>query len=159
MPRRNPTYYSVNPTFTAGSPAQVDPATARRVAEEEKQGHERSCSGIYGEATAAGARLRETAGIAYAWTEKGKGAVVEDLITGESRTFRKFEEFQKWGADMRMCTKVFQGIIERPADEQEAINAEVCRACGERYDEHDGREHHRFERSGRYTWRRSVASV
>lgn len=72
MPRRNPMYYCVNPTFTAGSPAQVDEATARRVVAQETQGFERACSGIYGEATAAGARLRETVGIVYAWTEKGQ---------------------------------------------------------------------------------------
>lgn len=108
MPRRNPTWFSVNPTYSAGSGAQVDEATARRVAREEDQARERALTGIYGERAQAAAGLRQLCGIVYAWTEKGKGARVEDLITGEVKEFRRFEDFQTWGKDMRTASATYR---------------------------------------------------
>lgn len=126
MPRKMlPKWFSVIPTFTAGSPAQVDRETALRVAKQEAEGFERAKSGIYGEATAAAATLRETHGIAYAWVQIGRGANVVDLISGEERTFKKFEDFQAWGRGVRLATRTFHNVMyqRRPtAADLEAAN-------------------------------------
>lgn len=110
MPRRNPTWFSVNPTFSAGSGAQVPEETAVRVAKEEAQAFLRACSGIYGQPAAAQANLRGTAGIVYSWTEKGQGAVVTDLLTEEVRTFKKFADFQAWGKSMRDASAHYRRV-------------------------------------------------
>lgn len=102
------TRFSVIPTYSAGSPAQVDQLTAERVAVEEQRARTRALDGMYGEKATEAARRRGLAGIAYAWTEKGKGAVVTDLVTQEVRTFRKFDEFQQWGRENRIASQAYR---------------------------------------------------
>ncbi len=108
---RHPTYYTVIPTFSCGSPAQVSEAIALAVAKDEEKGYERARSGIYGEAVRLAAPVRSLYGIVYSWTETGRhGCVVRDLITGEVHTFKKFTEFQAWGTAQREATRRYINI-------------------------------------------------
>jgi len=84
-------HYNVEPRYTPGSPAMVDEATARRVAEEEKQSIEYVLQGYEGEKNKALAERLGLRGIAEVRVEKGSGKKhgwdVLDLCTGE-RFFR-----------------------------------------------------------------------
>jgi hypothetical protein len=80
--------YEVIPTYSGGSPAQVDEATARRVAFQEKEAYERYVSGFYGEEERERAEIRGLGNIVFSWTARGKEFLVEDIITGEHATRR-----------------------------------------------------------------------
>jgi hypothetical protein len=79
-------HYSVAPRFTCGSPAQVDEATALRVAEQEEFASEGAREGIYGEADRTAYATKGMTGIAELRIElpRSKGWKVLDLITGET---------------------------------------------------------------------------
>lgn len=86
-----PTYYHVAPRYTAGSPAQVDAATAERVAKDEVHFQQRDMEGYFGEARREHAKTQGLTGIAYRTMEKGAFVYVDDLITEE-----RFKVPLKW---------------------------------------------------------------
>ena len=78
-------YYNVRPRYTAGSPAMVDEATARRVAEQEKDAYEAALEGVYGEEDQRKAKALGLRGITERVREAmGRFWEVTDLITDET---------------------------------------------------------------------------
>ena len=65
--------YNVRPRYTPGSPAAVDEATALRVAEQERDGHEQALSGAWGEDERERAVQLGLTGIVYTLHEDGSG--------------------------------------------------------------------------------------
>jgi hypothetical protein len=86
----------------------VDRDTAERVAHEEAVGYDRAITGIYGAETRDAAHIRGLSGLAYAWTEHQRGALVVDLVSGETFRFKRFEDFQKWGHEMRRLSERYR---------------------------------------------------
>jgi hypothetical protein len=82
-------YYNVNPRYSAGSPAQVDGLTARRVVHDEIEGHRRDLEGVHGEEARERAQTRGLAGIVEERTEMADCWIVADLIT-DARFIRLF---------------------------------------------------------------------
>jgi hypothetical protein len=83
-------HFNVKPRYGAGSPAQVDEHTAKRVAEDERAAFEHARSGAYGtlrqiESTRDGLR-----GIVELRVERPGAWIVTDLLTGE-RFVRPFD--------------------------------------------------------------------
>ena len=81
--RRKRGSFNVAPRYTAGSPAMVDEATARRVAIQEKDAIEGVLEGVWGEGSQ---KLAEELGldlISFEMVERPKGWEVYDLITGK----------------------------------------------------------------------------
>lgn len=77
-------HFNVYPRYTAGSPAQVDRATAERVAAEERVAHGHVLAGRCGSAEQERAQRLGLDGIAEeAWEQRGK-LQFRDLITGEA---------------------------------------------------------------------------
>jgi hypothetical protein len=78
-------YWSVNPRYSPGSGAWVDPDTAARVLYQEWEGVEWACSGRLGEDTAEKALADDLSGIVTARDERGARITdVYDLITGKA---------------------------------------------------------------------------
>lgn len=77
----NPVYYHVAPRYSAGSPAQVDEATALRVAAQEKSAYNHHIEGMYGDFKRKMAAEKGLEGIVYRTLEKGNKIYVDDLIT------------------------------------------------------------------------------
>lgn len=94
MPK-HPVYYHVAPRYTPGSPAQVNQATAQRVAAQEQDGWERAKSGAYGEMTREQAENLGLSGIVYTTMEVGSNFLVEDLLT--HRCYRVPKQW--WGVE------------------------------------------------------------
>lgn len=82
--------YDVRPRYTAGSPAMVDEATARRVAKQEKTGYEMALEGFYGEEAKMEAEQRGMGAVVFSWTEKGNTLIITDMITEERVTRKTF---------------------------------------------------------------------
>lgn len=85
---RSVRYYNVNPRYSAGSPAMVDAATARRVAVHEKDEYKANLEGIYGEEAKAEAEKRGLKGIVECVIHEQRrhrkdGHLVYDLLTEE----------------------------------------------------------------------------
>lgn len=78
-------HWNVAPRYTAGSPAMVDEATARRVAEQEKRAIVGVLAGAYGEEARKQAEQLDLAGIVWSSMDVGKMTVIVDLLTGETR--------------------------------------------------------------------------
>lgn len=76
-------HYNVHPRYTAGSPAAVDPATAKRVVEQEKEAYERAKEGVLGDRDRETAEKEGLALIVFTMRERPKGWEVHDLITNE----------------------------------------------------------------------------
>jgi hypothetical protein len=85
--------WSVYPRYSCGSPAQVDEATARKVAVQERQGYEAAADGTYGEEQRAVALALGLRGIVLAWTERRGLFDYQDAMTGESRSGVRPEQF------------------------------------------------------------------
>jgi hypothetical protein len=83
MPRRKRVTYQVRPRYTAGSPAQVDAATAHRVADEEREFIEHALEGFWGDEQKARAENLGLDFIAFTMTETRTGWEIEDLITSK----------------------------------------------------------------------------
>ena len=79
-------HFNVAPRYTCGSPAMVDEDTARRVALQERDGHERTLTGVYGDEEVERAHRLGLNGIAEIFYETKKNWHIHDLITGEVRT-------------------------------------------------------------------------
>lgn len=77
-------WYSVAPRYTAGSPAQVDQATAARVVEEERRAYPPTLEGVYGAEAKAEAEAKGLRGIVWSWRQRGALIVWHDEITEES---------------------------------------------------------------------------
>jgi hypothetical protein len=73
--------YHVRPRYTCGSPAMVDEATARRVADEEVRAIAASLSGMIGPIEKQRAESLGLAGIAVGMIEHRDHFMLDDLIT------------------------------------------------------------------------------
>lgn len=80
---KNPTYFSVRPRYTPGSPGSVDEQMAQRVASQEKETYEVCLEGVYGESDLHKAKEMGLKGIVESMTEHKGGWNVVDMITGE----------------------------------------------------------------------------
>jgi hypothetical protein len=80
---KNPTYFSVRPRYTPGSPGQVDEQMAQRVASQEKETYEVCLEGVYGEGDLHKAKEMGLKGIVESMTEYKGGWKIVDMITGE----------------------------------------------------------------------------
>lgn len=76
-------YYNVKPRYSPGSPAMVDAPTAAMVANDEKDGHERTLSGVYGDEAREKAEKDTLRGLAERVTERSDCWLIQDLITDE----------------------------------------------------------------------------
>lgn len=76
-------YYNVNPRYAGGSPAQVDEATAIKVAKEEKAAYDLTVEGVFGEENRKRALEWGTIGISELVVERADAWIVTDLITGD----------------------------------------------------------------------------
>ena len=90
-------HFNVAPRYTCGSPAMVDEATARDVADSEKVGYERALAGFYGDEERTKAEREGLNGIAEIFYETKKNWHIHDLCTGEVRT----KEFGLWASEAR----------------------------------------------------------
>lgn len=115
MPIGN-TAYSVLPTFTPGSSAQVDKLIAERVVLQERESYDHALSGIYGEDVKRAAERRGLAGIVFAWYEDGKKVRVHDMIMDEHSVFPNFPAFQNWNRIRRTETATYISVLHRRAD-------------------------------------------
>jgi hypothetical protein len=82
-------YWNVKPRYTPGSPAQVDQATAERVAGEERLGYVATLDGAHGTIAAAEAKIAGLRGIVEMRWERPGAWIVHDLLTNE-RFIRPF---------------------------------------------------------------------
>lgn len=105
--------YSVLPTFTPGSSAQVDKLIAERVVLQERESYDHALSGIYGDDVKRAAERRGLAGIVFNWYEDGKRVRVLDMITDERHTFEKFTDFQNWNRIRRNDTAAYINVLHR----------------------------------------------
>jgi hypothetical protein len=85
--------WSVYPRYSCGSPAQVDEATAMRVAHEERRGYETAADGTYGTERQQLALSMGLHGIVLCWTERRGLFDYRDALTGESRSGVRPEQF------------------------------------------------------------------
>jgi hypothetical protein len=76
-------YYNVRPRYSPGSPASVPAYVAAMVANDEKEAHEATLSGVYGEDAATKAKTDPLRGLAERVEERAGAWLVEDLITKE----------------------------------------------------------------------------
>lgn len=76
-------YFNVRPRYSPGSPAMVDGPTAAMVANDEKDGHERTLAGIYGDDARTKAEGDTLRGLAERVTERSDCWLVQDLVTDE----------------------------------------------------------------------------
>lgn len=115
MPANN-VAYSVLPTFTPGSSAQVDRAIAERVVLQERESYDHAQSGVYGPDVAKAAVRRGLAGIVFSWYEERKGVRVHDMITDEHHHFAKFTDFQNWNRIRRNDTATYLTVLHPRKD-------------------------------------------
>ncbi len=120
------TFYQVAPKYTAGSPAQVDEQTARRVAAEEARSYANHLEGVYGPEDQEKAQAEGLGGISERVTQHAGHMVVEDLITGQR--FRRLYQVSTARCD-------FCGTEQRAFKTQRAKN----RRGVEVHDLRDGR--------------------
>lgn len=80
---RTVTVYNVAPRYTPGSPAQVDQATAEKIARDERAAYEQVMSGSYSVTELHRAERLGLSGIVEARQILARSYRFEDLITGE----------------------------------------------------------------------------
>lgn len=109
------TFWQVAPRYTAGSPGQVDAATAKRIASQELAIYSQDLAGLHGPEDQARAQRLGTSGIVESVTDWADGSrVITDEITGASRRERPKTARQKADADrLAADLRILQDLIAR----------------------------------------------